>query len=157
MGNSLSLRKKHVPWSRLEKPARVALISLDFEMEWTIMETMATWDLSIPQVQHSAIQELWWNKLALPPHMNITSIQADDTGAMIGYGSRLQELVRGESDGIIFLVDAVERRSLRSDMLPYTLEKFVSSLQETEDSVLLVLLDHTEEEVGRYLTSWASD
>lgn len=117
------------------------------------MATMAKCDPSTPQVRHSAIHELWWNKLALPPYMNITSIQADDTGAMIGYGSRLQELVRAESDSIIFLVDAVERRSLHSEMLPYTLEKFVSSLQETEDNVLLVLLDHTEEEVGRYLTS----
>ncbi|PSK33514.1 Histone acetyltransferase mst1 [Elsinoe australis] len=99
------------------------------------------------QVQPSnPMEDLWWNKLALPPHMEISSIRADETSSMIKDGVLLQDFVRHKSDGIIFLVDAREQRSEHSSALPYYLKKFVSRIRETEDSPLLVLLDNAEEE-----------
>lgn len=147
MGNTQSLAKRHDPWRRLEEMALVSLVSFDERGIHDMIHEIAARDPSPSDVEYgSAIQDIWRFRLALP-RANLTVIDADNSAGLYKFESGLKDLVRANADGIVFILDGVNAQDDHMQDVLLSLHTFVSGLAETENSVVLVLVNHAEEEV----------
>lgn len=147
MGKFSAPRKKQVPWIRLERSALISLFSFDERGIHDMIHEIAARDLSPSEVEYgSAVQDISRFRLALP-RANLTVIDADNSAGLYKFESRLKDLVRANADGIVFISDGVNAQDDHMQDILLSLHTFVSGLAETENSVVLVLVNHAEEEV----------
>ncbi|PSK33511.1 ADP-ribosylation factor 1 [Elsinoe australis] len=147
----MSSTKQQAPWVRLQihRPARIVLMTMDGIGDSWLMHQIASSASPPTKAQHRDVTDVWTYKLELP-QISITSIDAENTGMYIKAKSHWQNLVRGNSDGIMFLTNGLEvdpERGFNSEI--FMLKELVSDLKETERSVLLVLVDHADQEGAR--------
>lgn len=85
------------------------------------------------------------HKLELP-NLRVTLLDVDCPHHR-KYYSMVKDYVRENSDGVMFVVDAAMHGEENQTNEDYILSEYMLNLEETQDGVLVVLVDRAEEEV----------
>ncbi|PSK33510.1 hypothetical protein B9Z65_7397 [Elsinoe australis] len=111
--------------------------------KWNLMHQMTLSDPSRPTLEtKDVLREEWQNKLQLQ-QMAITSVNIGDIMS-VKYNRRLETLVKEHSDGITLVIDATRTDAQEMEEVFSELKQYVLDANETEDSVLLVLVNRAD-------------
>lgn len=110
------------------------------------MHQIASMDPSKPELKtKNVVRDEWQNKIQLQ-QMAMVSMNIGDVMS-VKYNRRLKALVKEHSDGIILVIDATRTDSQDMEEILSELKQYVLDANETEDSVLLVLVNRSDKEV----------